>query len=51
MDAWRQWRYEFTASEDVEVAVRAVEGDGTVQPDERTDPFPRGAMGWVSETV
>jgi DMSO/TMAO reductase YedYZ molybdopterin-dependent catalytic subunit len=50
-DAWRQWKYEFEASEPVEVVVRAVEEDGTVQPRERTDAHPRGALGWVTETV
>ncbi|MFB6069086.1 MAG: molybdopterin-dependent oxidoreductase [Halobacterium sp.] len=50
-DAWRQWRYEFTASEKRDVVVRAVERDGTVQPRERADAYPRGATGWVSERV
>jgi hypothetical protein len=31
--------------------VRVVEDDGTVQPQERTDAPPRGALGWVTETV
>jgi DMSO/TMAO reductase YedYZ molybdopterin-dependent catalytic subunit len=50
-DAWRQWRYEFTASEEREVVVRAVEADGTVQPRERSPAKPDGASGWVSERV
>jgi DMSO/TMAO reductase YedYZ molybdopterin-dependent catalytic subunit len=50
-DAWRQWHYEFTASDERDVVVRAVEADGTVQPEERTDAKPRGASGWVRRTV
>lgn len=50
-DAWRQWRYEYTADEPHEVVVRAVEGDGTVQPREETDPYPEGASGWVRREI
>jgi len=50
--AWRQWThtYEFPTT-DHEVRVRAVEADGTIQPREPADPYPRGATGWVSVTV
>ena len=51
VDAWRQWRYEFTASDEREVVVRAVEADGTVQSEARTNAKPRGATGWVHETI
>ncbi|MFB6236663.1 MAG: molybdopterin-dependent oxidoreductase [Halopenitus sp.] len=50
-DAWRMWRYEYEASESHEVTVRAIEPDGTVQPKEKTDPFPSGATGWVTRSV
>ncbi|WP_232702541.1 molybdopterin-dependent oxidoreductase [Halobacterium wangiae] len=50
-DAWRQWRYKFTASGEREVVVRTVESDGTVQPRERSAAKPDGASGWVSERV
>ncbi|PSQ07037.1 sulfite oxidase [Halobacteriales archaeon QS_6_71_20] len=50
-DAWRGWRHEFEADGEHEVVVRAVEADGTVQSREERDPFPRGAAGWVRETV
>jgi DMSO/TMAO reductase YedYZ molybdopterin-dependent catalytic subunit len=50
-DAWRHWHYEFTASDEREVVVRAIEADGTVQPRERTDAHPRGASGWVTKRV
>jgi DMSO/TMAO reductase YedYZ molybdopterin-dependent catalytic subunit len=52
-DAARMWRHEYEASERHEVVVRAVDGDGTVQPRQQGDgePFPSGATGWVSKTV
>lgn len=50
-DAWRMWQYSYTASEPHEVVVRAIEADGTVQPREESNPFPRGASGWVSRQI
>jgi DMSO/TMAO reductase YedYZ molybdopterin-dependent catalytic subunit len=50
-DVWRQWRHEFTPSGSHEVVVRAVDGEGTVQSEERSESFPSGATGWVSKTV
>jgi DMSO/TMAO reductase YedYZ molybdopterin-dependent catalytic subunit len=50
-DAWRQWHYEYEASEEHEVVVRAVERDGTVQPGDRDNPYPSGASGWVREEI
>jgi DMSO/TMAO reductase YedYZ molybdopterin-dependent catalytic subunit len=51
-DVWRQWVYEYDAPEGPhDVTVRAIEADGTVQPSERTDAFPRGPSGWVTRTV
>jgi DMSO/TMAO reductase YedYZ molybdopterin-dependent catalytic subunit len=50
-DVWRQWRYEFAPDGTHEVVVRAVDGEGTIQPDDRSDSFPSGATGWVRTTV
>lgn len=51
-DVWRQWAYEWTPQQDsYPVVVRAIDGTGTVQPEERTDPDPSGATGWVSKRV
>ena len=48
---WRQWRYEFAPEGSYDVVVRAVDGTGTVQPQERSESFPNGATGWVEKTV
>jgi len=50
-DVWRQWRYEIEASGSYDVVVRAIDGNGTVQTEERSSSAPSGATGWVSETV
>jgi len=50
-DVWRQWRHEFEPDGVHDVVVRAVDGEGTLQPEERSDSFPSGATGWVSQTV
>jgi DMSO/TMAO reductase YedYZ molybdopterin-dependent catalytic subunit len=50
-DVWRQWAHEFEPSGTHEVVVRAVDGNGDLQPQEETDSFPSGATGWVSRTV
>ncbi|WP_323190122.1 molybdopterin-dependent oxidoreductase [Halostella sp. PRR32] len=50
-DVWRQWSHEFTPSGTHEVVVRAVDGNGDVQPEERSDSYPSGPTGWVSRTV
>lgn len=50
-DAWRQWVYEYEATSTHEVVVRAVEPDGTVQPETRQNPHPDGASGWVREEI
>ena len=51
-DVWRQWRYEWDADPgEHEVVVRAIDGEGDVQPREFSQPFPSGATGWVSRTV
>jgi DMSO/TMAO reductase YedYZ molybdopterin-dependent catalytic subunit len=51
-DVWRQWKYEFDDDGgNPEVVARAIEEDGTIQPDDETGPFPTGPSGWVSRTV
>ena len=50
-DVWRQWRYVLETEGPQDVVVRAVDGEGTVQVRERSQAFPSGATGWVSETV
>jgi len=50
-DTWRQWAYEFEPSGSHEVVVRAVDGEGDVQPRDEADAFPNGPSGWVSRMV
>lgn len=51
-DAWRQWQYTWEPpAGDSDVVVRAIDGDGDVQPEEESSPFPNGSSGWVRETV
>jgi DMSO/TMAO reductase YedYZ molybdopterin-dependent catalytic subunit len=50
-DVWRQYRHVFEPSGEHEVVVRAIDGNGDVQPREETDPFPTGSSGWVRRTV
>jgi len=50
-DVWRQWRHVFEPSGSHEVVVRATDGTGTLQPRDRSESFPSGATGWVTETV
>ena len=50
-DVWRQWRYVFDPDGRHEVVVRAIDGEGTLQPETEADAFPSGATGWVRKTV
>ena len=51
-DAWRMWEHEYEAESDHEVVVRAIDGNGELQPRAGEDGTrPSGATGWVSETV
>ena len=50
-DVWRQYQYVFEPSGSHDVVVRAVDGEGTVQPSEESSPSPSGSSGWVSQTV
>ncbi len=47
VDTWRQWRYEWDggSSGNHTVSVRAVDGQGEVQTNEKADPVPNGASG------
>lgn len=46
VDTWRQWRWVWDASPgDHTLEVRAVDGDGTVQDEQRRPPVPDGATG------
>ena len=52
VDTWVQWRYDWPATPGSHsLSVRATDGTGAVQPEERVDPFPDGAAGWHTITV
>jgi DMSO/TMAO reductase YedYZ molybdopterin-dependent catalytic subunit len=52
VDTWVQWRYDWPATPGSHsLSVRATDGTGAVQPEERVDPFPDGATGWHTVTV
>ena len=46
-DTWRQWAYRWTpgATGRSSITVRATDGDGMIQTDERSEPLPDGASG------
>jgi len=49
---WRQWSYEWDAAPGPHyIKVRATDGTGQVQTDQRADPVPDGASGWQSVMV
>ncbi|MGX6606249.1 molybdopterin-dependent oxidoreductase [Micromonosporaceae bacterium Da 78-11] len=51
-DTWVQWRHTWKASSGPHsLAVRATDGTGAVQPEQRATPFPSGATGWHTITV
>ncbi|WP_433200709.1 molybdopterin-dependent oxidoreductase [Dactylosporangium sp. CS-047395] len=51
-DTWVQWRLSWTAQPGLHtVRVRATDGTGAVQPEQRATPFPDGATGWHTVTV
>ncbi len=50
-DVWRQWHYTYDAREPHEAVVRAIDGTGTVQPQEASAAYPSGASGWVSQRI
>jgi DMSO/TMAO reductase YedYZ molybdopterin-dependent catalytic subunit len=52
-DTWVQWTLPWTPTGDgpVNIRVRAVDAQGTVQEDKRRESFPSGASGWHSVVV
>ena len=51
-DTWVQWRYEWEATPGPHsLAVRATDGTGAAQTEQRVTPFPDGATGWHTITV
>ncbi|WP_251329290.1 molybdopterin-dependent oxidoreductase [Haloplanus pelagicus] len=50
-DVWRQWVYRYDPPGQHEVVVRAVDGTGTLQPEDEKRAFPSGPSGWVSRSV
>jgi DMSO/TMAO reductase YedYZ molybdopterin-dependent catalytic subunit len=47
IQTWVQWRYAWSAGPGAHtLQVRATDGTGAVQPEERVTPFPDGATGW-----
>ncbi len=51
-DTWVQWRWSWTAEPGPHtLTVRATDGTGAVQAEQRATPFPDGATGWHSITM
>ena len=54
-DTWRQWAFRFVPSGTdrtrTTIKVRAIDGDGVIQTDERSEPLPNGASGHHSIVV
>ncbi|WP_458111913.1 molybdopterin-dependent oxidoreductase [Arthrobacter sp. R1-13] len=49
---WRQWSFDWEATPGPHyIKVRATDGSGEVQTDQRADPVPDGASGWQSVMV
>jgi hypothetical protein len=49
---WRQWSYDWDATPGPHyLKVRATDGTGEVQTEQRADPVPDGASGWQSVMV
>jgi DMSO/TMAO reductase YedYZ molybdopterin-dependent catalytic subunit len=46
-DTWRQWAFRWTpqATGRTSIRCRAIDGDGVIQTDERSEPLPNGASG------
>jgi DMSO/TMAO reductase YedYZ molybdopterin-dependent catalytic subunit len=52
VDTWRQWVHRWDATPGKhDIAVRATDAHGMVQPEERAEPYPDGATGWHTITV
>jgi DMSO/TMAO reductase YedYZ molybdopterin-dependent catalytic subunit len=51
-DTWVQWRYDWSATPGAHsLRVRATDGTGATQPEQRRPPFPSGATGWHTVTL
>ncbi|NGM70692.1 molybdopterin-dependent oxidoreductase [Natronolimnobius sp. AArcel1] len=54
-DTTRQWMFEFDPNDydgdEFDMYARTIDGEGTEQPAERSDPFPDGATGWAHRTL
>ena len=51
-DTWRQWRLPWSATAGPHrLVVRATDGEGHLQTEERSEPLPDGATGWQSLLV
>ena len=51
-DTWRQWVWPWDATSGRHtLEVRATDGTGATQPEDRAPPFPDGATGWHSVVV
>jgi DMSO/TMAO reductase YedYZ molybdopterin-dependent catalytic subunit len=51
-DTWVQWRYDWPATAGLHtLSVRAIDGTGAVQTEQRATPFPDGATGWHTITA
>ncbi|MFJ5829503.1 molybdopterin-dependent oxidoreductase [Streptomyces sp. NPDC093089] len=51
-DTWRQWSYRWNATPGAHnITVRATDGTGQIQPEQRTRTIPDGASGWHSVFV
>jgi DMSO/TMAO reductase YedYZ molybdopterin-dependent catalytic subunit len=52
VDTWRQWTWDWAATPGRHsISVRATDGSGALQPEDRADPFPSGATGWHTVVV
>ncbi|WP_432794218.1 molybdopterin-dependent oxidoreductase [Rhodococcus ruber] len=52
LDTWRQWTWRWDATPGTHtLEVRATDGEGRVQDEQRRPPIPDGATGWHSRTV
>lgn len=51
-DVWRQWVHRYEPPVEAHtVVVRAVDGNGNLQPQEQSNAFPSGSTGWVSTEI
>ncbi|WP_330180110.1 molybdopterin-dependent oxidoreductase [Nocardia sp. NBC_01503] len=52
IDTWRQWTWQWQATPgNHTLRVRATDGRGELQTEQRTPPFPSGSTGWHSRVV